>query len=84
MGSEFGMCCGDRQNSKRLEAGGNYMGRFMDTWQHPNVNDRVLLSAEEAYMMKKQKTLNIHFITCDKIKQRFQIVETTSINQDIE
>jgi len=31
-----------------------------------------MLSAEEAYMVKKQMSLNIHFIPCAKLKQRIE------------
>ena len=35
-------------------------------------------------MIKKQQSLNIHLIPCEKIKQRFQLVCHDSINQDID
>ena len=54
-----------------------------DTWQHESSLERVRVTPEEAYMIKKQQSLNIHFIPCQKLKVRFQTVCSNSINQSI-
>lgn len=35
-------------------------------------------------MIKKQQALNVHFIPCDKLTQRFQMLGYNSITQDID
>ena len=40
----------------------------MDSWQADTAANSVRVTIEEAYMIKKQQALNIHFIPCEKIK----------------
>ena len=46
--------------------------------------DKVSVTPEEAYMIKKQQSLNIHLIPCQKLKSRFQFVGSDSTNQTID
>ena len=39
--------------------------------------ERVSVTMEEAYMIKKQEALNVHCIPCDKIAERFRMVRGT-------
>jgi len=43
----------------------------------------VRVTLEEAYMIKKQQSLNIHFIPCAKITQRFDQLNNKSGAEDV-
>lgn len=49
------------------------------TYKHDDKNSKLNVTIEEAYIAKKQLSLNIHFVSCGKIKQRFEplIMATT-------
>ena len=44
----------------------------------------IQVTVEEAYMIKKQQSLNIHFIPCEKIKHKFELGCSSSASQDID
>ena len=49
----------------------NLYDRLWDTWQHESAyrgQQNILVSPEEAFMIRKQQTLNIHFIPCERLK----------------
>ena len=50
----------------------------------PSQGKMIQVTVEEAYMIKKQQALNIHFIPCEKIKQRFELGSSNSASQDID
>ena len=50
------------------------IGKIRDTWKHEPLPGRVRVSLEEAYMIKKQQSLNLHFIPCAKIMHWFNKV----------
>jgi hypothetical protein len=37
------------------------------TYKHPDKNSKLNVSIEEAYIVKKQLSLNLQFISCSKI-----------------
>ena len=52
-----------------------------DTWQHET--KKAMVTPEEAYMLKKQQGLQIHFIPCAKLRSRFDQVTISNVHQDI-
>ena len=57
------------------------VGRIKSSVQHTMQSvtssssvERVSVTMEEAYMIKKQEALNLHCIPCDKIAERFRMV----------
>jgi len=44
---------------------------MFETWQGKGKETNILVTPEEAFMIKKQSMLNIHYIPCDKLKTRF-------------
>jgi hypothetical protein len=57
------------------------LASMADTWQHET--KRSMVTPEEAYMLKKQQGLQIHFIPCAKLKNKFEQVVLSNVNRDI-
>ena len=59
MGVEYSSCLGSDRNGSRRYAGGGCLytdsmyGRMMDSFYHKSLEDKVLMTPEEAYMVKK-------------------------------
>ena len=60
--------------SQAYETAGKKYDRIRDTWQHKPLPGRNPVSLEEAYIIKKQQSLNIHFTPCAKINDWFNKV----------
>ena len=70
MGTDYSGCFGSDRN--KLSNENSYKGILpvmMDTWQHSSRANKVMVTHEEAYMVKKQVQLQIHFIPCTKLKE---------------
>ena len=70
MGSDYSGCFGSDRNKTGYNQG--LLPTMMDTWTHTSRQKNVMVSAEEAYMMKKQQALQINFIPCQKLKNTFE------------
>ena len=83
MGIDYSESCG--ACVQRPRSSGLY-STLWDTWQHESSLQKqtsVLVSPEEAYMIRKQQTLNIHYIPCEKLKMRFEQTMARNSNQDL-
>ena len=56
--------------SRKKSTGGVYGGMY-DSWSPIDRETNILVTPEEAFMIKKQSILNIHYIPCEKLKNRF-------------
>ena len=81
MGSDYSGCFGQERNKMNQNQG--MMPSILDTWSHETRQAKVMVSPEEAYMIKKQTALQIHFIPCNKIKNLFMQGVITHIDTDI-
>ena len=76
MGVEYSGCCVGYERNKMPKSHINFNTRMVDTWPNQGVQSTpdglVMLNAEEAYMVKKQESLNLHLIPCAKLKQRIE------------
>ena len=86
MGNDYSMCLGYERN-KQPKQNLPFCPSQMETWPNQGIvntsSGKVLCTAEEAFMIKKQESLNLHFIPCSKLKQRFEDVCEYDFDQEI-
>ena len=58
-------------------------GGMFETWKPEHKETNILVTPEEAFMIKKQSMLNIHYIPCDKLKVRFSSAFERNTTQDL-
>ena len=56
---------------------------MFSSWQPEGKETNILVTPEEAFMIKKQSMLNIHYIPCDKLKSRFSTAFGRNTTQDL-
>ena len=75
MGQDYSMCMGYERN-KQPKQSMSFQHQLVDTWPNQGIatsqNNRVMMGRNEAYIIKKQESLNLHLIPCTKLKQRFE------------
>lgn len=52
-------------------------------YKHTDNNQKLSVTLEEAYIVKKQMSLNLQFLSCAKIQQRFEPLIMVSTRGDI-
>ena len=80
MGIEYSNGC--LGTSRKKSYGGVYGGMF-ESWQPEGKTTNILVTPEEAFMIKKQSMLNIHYIPCEKLKTKFCTAFERNATQDL-
>ena len=53
-------------------SGQGWSDTLWHTWKHEDKQAKLCVTVEEAYMVKKQLSLNLHFVSCEKMRAKFE------------